>query len=104
MMITAQIAGRLAVLDQVRVDLERSLKALDSGCNPGRHQELAAALDEVMTASAALRAFLPQPQPGNEGARYSNALDQQREWRSRRADLAVSVIECDGMPEKAASR
>jgi hypothetical protein len=103
-MIAAQISDRLAVLDRLRGDLERALRALDAGCNPLRYRELAGALDEVMHASAALRGFLPQPVPGNEAARYSDALDHQHQHRSRRAELAASVIECDGMPENAASR
>jgi hypothetical protein len=104
-MIAEQICDRLAVLDQLRGDLERTLKALDAGCNPLRHRELAGALDEVMAAAANLRVFLPQPQPGNEAARYSDALDHQRQHRSQRAELAASVIDNDGpLADRAVSR
>ena len=95
-MIAEQICDRLALLEQLRVDLERALKALDAGCNPLRYRELAGALDEVMAAAATLRAFLPQPEPANQAARYQDAFDQQRSRAVRKAALMQGVIDGDG--------
>jgi hypothetical protein len=102
MTIAAQIFDRLTVLDRLRGDLERALKALE-GRDPGRHLELAAALDEVMSASAALRVFLPQPQPGNAAAKYAVALEAQRARRTRR-ELMDSVTGDGSLADRAASR
>jgi hypothetical protein len=104
-MIAAQITDRLAVLDRLRGELERALKALDAGRDPLRHQELAAALDEVMAAAANLRVFLPQPQPGNTAAKFAVAVEAQVERRSRRLALMQGVVDGDGpLADRAASR
>jgi hypothetical protein len=104
-MITTQITDGLAVLDRLRGELERALKALDAGRDPLRHQELAAALDEVMVASANLRVLLPRPVPGNAAARFAAAVEAQREHQNRRSSLMQGVVDGDGPPaDRAASR
>jgi hypothetical protein len=93
--IAERARDKLVELEGLMERVAARLAQLDRKTHPGEHSELALVLDDLMGAAAGLRALLPEPQPGNDGAKYVQALDYQREQRSRRAELAESIIDCE---------
>ena len=97
----AAAIGKLGELDGLQAELERRLREADAAGLPNTAAALRAVLSEVMQAGATLRQFVPQPRPGNDGAKYAAAFEAQVERRSRRAELAESVIDCERCGEAA---